>query len=140
LEDKYATNTDPRGLIMSKQTEILAEREGSSMASAWTEYLCLRIVQGGPHQLFQAQYEPLGECEGYFNEETQEYELPDEINGQPVVGMEDEWVVGGSLEPFQEELAMEFTSVDEPKVASWLKAYGWSDLISLETIKRKFPG
>jgi len=104
------------------------------MASAWTEYLCLRTMQGGQSQLFQAQYEPLGSCENYFNEETQEYDLPHEINGQPVVGIEDEWVVGGSLEPFQEELAIEFTSFAEPKVASWLITYGWSDLVSLDTI------
>jgi hypothetical protein len=116
---------------------IIAEREDSTMASSWTMYLCLNRMVDGRYRLYTAQYEPLAECEIYYNEDSGDYELPEEIDGTPVVGMEDEWVVGGRLEPFDDNLAVIFHSLDEAAVAIWLKDYGWTELITMSAVQAK---
>ena len=54
-----------------------------------------------------------------------------------MAGIEDDWVVGGVLEPFDDELVVEFSSVEDEKVSQWLADYGWSKLVKLEEIKNK---
>ena len=76
--------------------KIIAERERSGMASVWDEYLCLRKVSETEYELSVRAYEVLAEGWDYYDEETEGYDLPDEINGKGVVGFVDEWIVGGS--------------------------------------------
>ncbi len=122
---------------MGHNVKIVASREESTMASTWTEYLCLSPTEGGHFRLFAGQYEPLAEREAFYNEDADDYDLPQEIDGKAVAGIEDDWVVGGVLEPFDDELVVEFSSVEDEKVSQWLADYGWSKLVKLEEIKNK---
>ena len=114
---------------------ILASREQSSMVSTWTEYLCLQRDDTKGYKLFTGQYEVLAEREHFFNEETGDYDIPDEIDGQVVDGVEDDYVVGGDLGYFDDEQAVSFTLSDCQAVADWLKTSGWSEKVDPATIR-----
>jgi hypothetical protein len=119
---------------MTSPVSILASREQSSMVSTWTEYLCLQRDEAGGYNLFTGQYEALAEREQFFNEETGEYDIPDEIDGQVVVGVDDDYVVGGELDYIHDEQAVSFKSLDEKGLADWLETSGWSYKVDLMTI------
>jgi len=114
---------------------ILASREQSSMVSTWTEYLCLQRDHTGGYKLFTGQYEALAERERFFNEETGDYDIPDEIDGQVVIGVDDDYVVGGELAHFDDEQAVSFTSPGDQVVADWLRTSGWSEKVDPATIR-----
>jgi hypothetical protein len=111
---------------MANPVTIIASREQSSMVSTWTEYLCLERDDAGAFKLFTGQYEALAEREPFFNEETGDYDIPDEIDGQAVVGVDDDYVVGGELSCIDDEQVVSFRSPDDQEVAMWLESSGWS--------------
>lgn len=115
---------------------ILASREVSSMASAWREFLCLTQGNVKNYRLFTGQYEALVSAYDYFNEETEEYKLPDEIDGKAVVGIEDEYIVGGDLQWSDVSKTVEFEEIKDPAIAEWLSASGWSSHASLDQIQK----
>jgi hypothetical protein len=114
---------------------ILASREQSSMVSTWTEYLCLQQDESGGYKLFTGRYEALAECKQFFNEETGECDIPEEINGQQVVGVDDDYVVGGELGCFDNEQVVFSKSLDDKVVATWLQASGWSGMFDVANIR-----
>jgi hypothetical protein len=120
---------------MAQALNIIASREQSSMVSSWTEYLCLQRDVAGAFKLFTGQYEALAEREQFFNEETGDYDIPDEIDGQVVAGADDDYVVGGELAYFDDEQAVSFTSPDDQAVAEWLKTSGWSERVDAALIR-----
>ena len=105
------------------------------MVSTWTEYLCLQRDEDGAFKLFTGQYEALVERAEFFNEDTGEYAIPDEIDGQRVVGVDDEYVVGGVLAYFDDEQAVSFTRPDDQAVVKWLESSGWSAKVDPATIR-----
>jgi len=112
---------------------ILAEREESSMVSNWNEYCCLLRLPENRLRLFTGRYEGLADIHQYYNEETENYDLPDEIDGKQVVGREDEIVVGGELQSYDDEV--EFVDPSAIEVRSWLDAKRWSTVVSIEMIR-----
>ncbi len=95
-------------------------------------YLCLAPAATG--RLFTGRYEALLESSAFYNEETEDYELPEEIDGKLVKGIEDEYVVGGELECFDDSEAVEIGLLDEPQVAGWLDGSGWGTLTTLKVV------
>jgi hypothetical protein len=74
---------------------IVASVEQSTMASTWTEHLCLHRTAEGKWCLDIRGYEMIGEASEYQN---QEGNLPDQIRGQDVIGMDDNgWVIVDNL-------------------------------------------
>ena len=122
---------------MENQAEIIASREQSSIVSTWTEYLCLEPISTVRYRLFTGRYELLAELSAFYNEETEEYELPEEIDGKSVQGFDDEYVVGGELQYFDDEHAVEFSSPDELDVAEWLGDSRWSVLATVQEVRIK---
>ncbi len=99
------------------------------MVSSWTEYLCLQRDEAGSFKLFTGQYEALAERDQFFNEETGEYDIPEEIDGKAVVGLDDDYVVGGDLGYFDDQQTISFKSPDDEALAKWLVSSGWSDKV-----------
>ena len=60
---------------------ILASRERISGISVWTEHLCLQAEEGGGYKLFTGHYQSLAHWEDFYDEETGDYTVPDEIDG-----------------------------------------------------------
>lgn len=114
----------------------LARRQNSSMASTWTEYLVLTKGQSKKYLLAPAGYDALAEATDYFDEEADDYKLPNEIKGQQVIGIEDGWVIGGELGINMDWSGLEFDSPDEPEVATWLEDFEWSNQIKVTDIKK----
>ena len=112
--------------------KVIAERERSGMASVWDEYLCVRIVSETEHELSVRAYKILAESGAYYDEETEDYDLPDEINGKTVVGFVDEWIVGGSLIETEAFKGLTFNDLNHPEVTQWLAEIQWntSDVVS----------
>jgi hypothetical protein len=115
---------------------IIAQRENSSMASAWQEFLSLTEGDDKEYKLFTGQYEALASKYDFFDEETGDYELPDEIDGKEVTGIDDEYVVGGELECFDDSQSVEFDDAEDPALAQWLTQSGWSRHVSVEVVKK----
>lgn len=106
------------------------------MVSCWDEFLCLTMGGEKGYKLFTGQYEALASKYDYFDEETEDYELPDEIDGVPVIGINDEYIVGGELQCFDDSQTVEFDDTEDPALAQWLTKSGWSGHISAEGIKK----
>lgn len=108
-------------------TAIIADRERVNMVTGWTEFLCLDAGDNKKFRLFTGRYKSLGPSSIYYDPETGEYSLPDEIDGETIVGTEDDWVVGGELDWYNAEGTVEFDDLDEEDVQAWLNASGWED-------------
>jgi hypothetical protein len=106
---------------------IIADRERVNMVTGWTEFLCLDTGDNKKFRLFTGRYKSLGPSPSYRDPETGEYSLPDEIDGETVVGTEDDWVVGGELDWYDPDDTVEFDELDEEDVQIWLDASGWGD-------------
>jgi uncharacterized protein YacL (UPF0231 family) len=106
--------------------KIIAERECSGMVSVWDEYLCLRKVSETKYELSVRAYEVLAEGWDYYDEESEDYDLPDEINGKAVVGFVDEWIVGGSLIETETFKSLIFSDLTHPDVAQWFNEVKWN--------------
>ena len=106
--------------------KIIAERERSGMASVWNEYLCVRKVSEMEHELSVRAYEILAEGWAYYDEESEVYDLPDEINGKAIVGFVDEWIVGGSLIETEAFKSLTFSDSNGPEVTQWFEEVKWS--------------
>ena len=74
--------------------KIVDSIEKSTMASTWIEHLCLHRIPEGKWCLDIRSFEVVGFAIDFEDEEG---ELPDEINGQAVVGTEDDLVVVNNL-------------------------------------------
>ena len=108
--------------------EILMSGEESSMVSTWTVYLCLEKLEGGAVQLSERQYEGLGMADEYAVETEDgdtEYELPDEIDGKTVVGIDDEVVVGGDLTLWDDSRSVRLGPGQLQEATAWVSEYGW---------------
>jgi len=78
---------------------VLESYEQSTMVSAWTEYLCLQRLENGNWYIDIRSYEVAGEVSEFEDEDG---ELPDEIDGEVVIGTEDGYVLVNNLEPHSE--------------------------------------
>ena len=114
---------------------ILASRERISGISVWTEHLCLQAEEGGGYKLFTGHYQSLAHWEDFYDEETGDYTVPDEIDGFEVVGMEGDDIVGGELDYNDEAQAVTFRSHDEEHVRTWLKSTGWYSKVDVVTLR-----
>ena len=76
---------------------IVEMRELSTMASSWTEYLCLERTDQQNYTLSVRGYEILGELSDFYDEKIGDHKIPSEINGSEVVRCEDGYIVGGAL-------------------------------------------
>lgn len=116
---------------MEREIIIIADREASSMTSRWREYLCLRRGVSKRYQIFTGGYQSLADASDYFNEEDDCYEIPDVVDGKIVSGIEDEWIVGGELDYYDDIDQIEFDHIDDPALLTWLVTQQWKDDLPL---------
>ena len=76
------------------ELHILEQKTKSSMVSSWTEYLCLKMLADNMFELSIRSYDVIGDLSSYYDEEADDYMIPDQIDGQKVVGVEDGYIVG----------------------------------------------
>lgn len=117
------------------ETKIIADRERASMGASWTEFLCLEAGNNRKFRLFNGRYKSLAPSASYLDTETGEYSLPDEIDGETVVGTEDDWVVGGELSWYNVSDMVEFDDVEDPGLVDWLRGSGWTRYTAMEVIE-----
>jgi hypothetical protein len=95
------------------------------MASSWTEYLCLHRTSKGKWRIDIRGFEMVGPASDYENEEGK---LPDQIGGQEVVGIQDDWVMvnnlvlhsdGYPIYEFERFDEGEFNDIFRPGNAEW---------------------
>jgi hypothetical protein len=96
-----------------EDVKIVASVEQSTMASTWTEHLCLHRTSEGKWCLDIRGFEVIGEASEF---EDDEGELPEEIDGQEVVGTEDGFIIINNLVLHSDAYpAYEFYKFDETK-------------------------
>ena len=125
----FAFKVVPKKIIanfhLEKKFKILASRTGSGMTSHWKEYLCLTYGDQKTYKIFEGRYNGLAEAREFYDDETEDYVLPEFINGEKVLGIEDNYVVGGELTYYSDEQAIEFHWPGEPNLMNWLKDFQW---------------
>ena len=124
-----------RGESMEKVV-VVGEMQQSTMASIWTEFLCLQELPGGGWRLDIRSYAVIGEASDY----TDEYgELPDEVEGLEVVGTEDGLVVVNLLVQHSEDYPVYEFSYFDPQ--EFKKSFGdghseWYRADVIESIRK----
>ena len=108
------------------EIKIIDSRECSTLASTWNEDLCLKRVSQTHFELFVGGYEVVGETSDFFDEETEEEEIPDEIGGYPVRGIEDGYVIGGEIVKNEEYGEVQFADLEAAEVLEWLTSVEWN--------------
>ena len=116
--------------------QVLAQRERINMVSGWNEYLCLTDGDDAKYRLFTGRYTALAPRFDYLDSETGDYDLPDEIEGEKVVTIEDDWIVGGDLDWCNDQDTIQFDSIDDEGVADWLDDSEWSAELSLTDLNQ----
>ena len=108
---------------------VIMKGEFATLVSSWTEYLCL-AKRGDGYVLMRCGYEILAPVSDYAvvdeSGDVLDYELPEEIDGQAVVGVEDgEFVIGGELVPQDDDAKCDLDPEDLNGVRDWLALHEW---------------
>jgi len=119
-----------KGAPMTDELEIIASVAQPTMASTWTEYLCLHRTSGKWCVDIRG-YELIGKASDYEDEEGK-LNLPDQIDGREVVGIDqDGYVTVNNLVLHSDSYPVyEFDTFDEnefddlfrPEYAEWRRA------------------
>jgi hypothetical protein len=116
---------------------ILAERESSGMTSTWDEFLCLALCDDQTVLLFTGRREALADASDFYDENEDEYDIPDEIDGKAVWGVKDGCVLGENIENYDED-ALSLKSFDRDAVLRWLEKTDWQEDVSPAEVKKAF--
>ena len=120
------------GFMQEHKFWEIDSRENSGHVDSWTEYLCLEksggrtfVLSIKSHVIIDSEYN--GEIiSQFYDEDTGEYDLPDEINGIKVLGWNDEFLLGVDLENNFQYTALELTKTDfEHLIGEWIKNISW---------------
>jgi hypothetical protein len=112
------------------ETIVIDQREQSTMASTWTEYLVLEKISPTKFLLDIRGWGYLGEISDFDLKEDEHGGLviPEEINGQYIDSVEDGFVYGGELVKREGEHGdVRFVRPDQDEVISWLKDVEWHE-------------
>ena len=119
---------------MTKQL-ILADREASGMTSTWDEFLCVSLNEDRTFCVYTGRREVLAEASEYYNEGTDEYEIPEEIDGQAVWGVKDGCVVAEAVGNCDDQ-ALRLADFDAEAVRVWLEHSDWIHDASPSDVQR----
>jgi hypothetical protein len=117
------------------EIRVIYTRERSTMVSTWVEGLYLEKIDGTQFELFVGGYGVLAEASDFYNEKTEEEEIPDEVDGYPVQGVYDGVVVGGEILKDEDAGGVRFTDLDNSDAIEWLKRIEWDDADTMNAIK-----
>jgi hypothetical protein len=112
---------------MQRLLTVLSRREESSMVSTWNVALCFCAGDEKRYRIFEGRYTALAEAATFYNEETEKYGLPTEIKGSTVVGLEDDYVVGGEINWCNPEETVQFNDLADRELKEWLALNKWHD-------------
>jgi hypothetical protein len=110
--------------------KIIAERMQSSAVGYWREFLRLAPNEDGTATLAVCRHEALASADEFTNERG-EVNVPDEIAGKTVVGVEEKWVVGGELTCCGSGWTYRQTEISN--VIGWVRLNGWEPTNSMVT-------
>jgi hypothetical protein len=112
---------------MADNYRVLKARGQSTMASAWDELLCVGFGTSKPYRLYLGNYVILGERAEYYDEEADDYLVPDEIRGRAVRGVKDDYIVGRDVEDVSQKPDDEFEFQHPSECEQWLVRNHWMD-------------
>lgn len=114
---------------------IVEMRELSTMASSWTEYLCLERIDEENYTLSVRGYEVLGELIDFYDEDIGDYKVPSEIDGSEVVRCEEGYIVGGELSIVNESYSpFQFNASGPTDMPNWLTHVARWDLSIIQKV------
>ncbi len=125
LEDsdlKLATYFRRQIELAQEPSIMVSSREQATMASSWTEHLFLQQVDDAS-QLIIMGSTILADDADYCDEDGELLDLPEEIDGQKVIGWEDGYIMGLPMVPVsdREDNAFRFTHAADPKLRNWIE-------------------
>jgi hypothetical protein len=113
---------------VGRKLQVIDDRVLDPVLEVGTDYLCLRAIGGNKFELSMRNYEHLGNTADFFNEDTDEERIPNEIDGKAVAhGESREYVLGGNLIVFDEANKTEFDDLKLPELVKFLDSLVWSE-------------
>jgi len=120
------------------EVHILDIRDEPSRVSKCEEYLCVERVSNKEFEISIRSYELLGDA-FEFQDEDDDDELyhPDEIDGVSVVGIWNEYIIGGNLIPRSDEYSeVRFRDFEHKDVYDWLGSVNWDSKKTRKELKK----
>ncbi len=118
---------------------MLDDRVLDPVLEVGSDYLCLQSIGDNKFELSMRGYEPLDNTSEFYDEETGEEDIPDEIDGKEVVhGESSEYVLGGSLIVFGEADKIEFKDLQMPILVTFLDSLVWKESEGTRSYKAIF--
>lgn len=112
---------------VSDNLYIIDQRLRYSMISSWNEYLCIEIMNPNDFEISLRGASVLEDARQFFNEEREEYILPEKIDGNCVYGILDGIVFGEPLEIIDHVASpIELNSKNFNEVFDWLEIIDWN--------------
>jgi hypothetical protein len=87
--------------------------------------------------VYTGRREVLAEASEYYNDETDEYDIPEEIGGQAVWGVKDDCVVAEAVGNCDDNTLTSTAFVKE-EIALWLINTSWIEYVSPSDIENAF--
>lgn len=110
---------------MTYPHKVISSKFDNNMMDSWTVYLLLVRHLDGTFEIGGAQYEVLG-LENDFYNEADDLEVPSEIDGKRVIGIEGSYVVGGELSlEFSQYTTLRFSELNKEEIVNWIASEGW---------------
>lgn len=118
--------------------QVIATAHFSTMASSWTEYLCMEVCPDGRVELSSQGHEVLGygdwfdgevvwpegfDPEKYDPEEGGDMPLPVSVGGQKIIQMEDGAYLGEGMRPHSDDSTTTFQPGEVEEAREWLASY-----------------
>lgn len=131
-----ASDSHPHGAVNVDQEHIIGTFNISTMASRWTEYLCMEVATDGSVTLTSKSREVLGADwsledddvvwpDGFDpdDEDCDDRPLPVSIGGKKVIDLEDGCYLGDKLLPHSDGATATFKPGNSDAAANWVLEY-----------------
>ena len=114
--------------------------EFDTLSSSWNEFIFLERIDEHEFEVSLRSFEGLGDAVDYWDEDSQEYELPDEIDGVSVFGVQGDGVVGGDLKCWNASDSTRFTDLDSSELRAWAKTQELDYRFLIDTLRTASEG
>lgn len=79
----------------------------------------------------------LGDLSDYYDEDSEDYNYPDEVDGVEVVECVGDSIMGGDLTYYEADECCEFDAFEDERLKIWLKTSEWDKFITIEEVMSK---
>jgi len=120
----------------NKTCMVLGSRSLVFQEKCWEEHLTISNGQQKTFLIATAGYSALADANEFFNIETETFDLPKTIGNLNVVGIKDNYIIGGDIWINADAQGYEFDTIDKAQLERWLEENKWTSIVDIDTIEK----